>query len=430
MTNPNTQPAPTLEETEANLANMPTSMANILRRRLGLAPAEPEPPKTEPEPSAALREKLADIDPTAGAIDSEALQRLDAEIEEKAKAKAEREAAEEAKRAEQEAAKRAAEQEPAIVAALEPIKARARKQVSPVLRRREESIIRIRAELPDKLVYQHSILCQTVLPYRDPGADVREWERVQGEASLLLQAGHIRGEDGHFIPVGLPYGAAARRAVLYLNTTAMQTRNRVIDVDGGVTAWTRRLLDRVPNGREIHQSKDAMTRLVVSNVTLAFGAGPRAVQVNSRIVTAFDLWEERHETERCLTPKTVMLSADYFESLMAHGVPLDERAIAALGNSPMALDVYSWVAQRAHRIPPDRPQFIHWPALYDQFGQGYDRLRDFRRDFCKVLNLVRRHYPGLNAKTDKTGMLLSHSPPPVPPRTTIYLPPNTPPTKG
>ncbi len=48
MTSLTPEPAPTLEETEANLANMPTNIANILRRRMGLALVEPEPPKAEP----------------------------------------------------------------------------------------------------------------------------------------------------------------------------------------------------------------------------------------------------------------------------------------------------------------------------------------------------------------------------------------------
>ena len=423
MTSLTPEPAPTLKETEANLANLPPSMANILRRRLGLTLAEPEPPKTEPEPSAAIREKLADIEPTAGAIDPEALQRLNAEIEEKAKA--EREAAEEAKRAEQEAAKRAAEQDPAIVAALEPIKARARR-LSPVKRRLEETAVRIMGELPDEVVFQHSVFCQTVLPYRNPGPDVRKWERRQGKVHLLLEAGHIKEPQGGFIPVGLPYGVYARRALLYLNTTAMQTQNRIIDVDGRVTAWTRRVLRRDPNGREIYHSKDALSRLAGCNVSLAYDAGPRSVQVNARVVTAFDLWEEHHEMERCLTPQAVVLSADYFENLMTHAVPLDERAIAALAHSAMGLDLYEWLAQRLHRVDPQRGQFIHWPGLYDQFGQGYDRLRDFRRDFKITLTQVLTQYPQACVKIDKSGMLIAHSPPPVPSRHVILLPP----TKG
>ena len=31
------------------------------------------------------------------------------------------------------------------------------------------------------VTFQHSILCQTSLPYRDPGPDVRRWERRQGD---------------------------------------------------------------------------------------------------------------------------------------------------------------------------------------------------------------------------------------------------------
>ena len=30
---------------------------------------------------------------------------------------------------------------------------------------------------PEAILYQHSILCQTGLPYRNPGDDVRSWER-------------------------------------------------------------------------------------------------------------------------------------------------------------------------------------------------------------------------------------------------------------
>jgi hypothetical protein len=42
----------------------------------------------------------------------------------------------------------------------------------------------------------------------------------------------------------------------------------------------------------------------------------------------------------------VRLSQEYFDSLTAHAVPLDERAISGLAHSAMGLDVYSWLAQR------------------------------------------------------------------------------------
>ena len=70
----------------------------------------------------------------------------------------------------------------------------------------------------------------------------------------------------------------------------------------------------------------------------------------------------------------VELSPRYFDTLRKHAVPLDERAIGALANSPMALDVYAWLAQRLCRIRPRREQFVSWAALRDQFGLGYGRM--------------------------------------------------------
>ena len=43
--------------------------------------------------------------------------------------------------------------------------------------------------------YQHTILCQTSLPYRNPGDAVREWERTQGKAKLSLDAGKAFDAD-------------------------------------------------------------------------------------------------------------------------------------------------------------------------------------------------------------------------------------------
>ena len=79
------------------------------------------------------------------------------------------------------------------------------------------------------------------------------------------------------------------------------------------------------------------------------------------------------------------MSEEYFQSLGRHAVPLDHRAVAALASSSMALDVYVWLAQRLHRVPPGKPQFIAWAALHEQFGQGFARVRDFRRRFLQTL---------------------------------------------
>jgi len=139
----------------------------------------------------------------------------------------------------------------------------------------------------------------------------------------------------------------------------------------------------------------------------------RAITVNSQIVTSFDLWFPKDERQKVLWPSTVTLSLDYFESLKAHAVPLDERAIAALSHSAMALDMYAWLAQRLHRIPKPHRQFIPWPAVKDQFGADYDRLRKFREKFMEALRQVHAVYPAMKIDITGQGLFLYTSPPPV-----------------
>jgi hypothetical protein len=111
-----------------------------------------------------------------------------------------------------------------------------------------------------------------------------------------------------------------------------------------------------------------------------------------------------------------MLKPDnvYFNNLAKHAVPLDERALSALAHSAMALDLYCWLAQRLHRIPRGKPQFVSWGSLHKQFGQGYNRVRNFRRDFLTTLRLVQTQYSVAHLDLDEKGLYLSHSLPPVP----------------
>lgn len=43
-----------------------------------------------------------------------------------------------------------------------------------------------------RLSFQHTVFCQTSLPYRNPGDDVRKWHREQGAVSLRVEAGAAR----------------------------------------------------------------------------------------------------------------------------------------------------------------------------------------------------------------------------------------------
>ena len=272
---------------------------------------------------------------------------------------------------------------------------------------------------PDAILYAHTVMCQTGLPYRNPGNDVRLWKRANGQVHLAVVAGlALHPEKNELVPLGLPFGPKPRLILAHLNAEALRQGSPEIDVDQSLTAFVKRLkLD--PGGRTIGTIKDQLARLAASHITLGIMRGAEAVTINSQIVSAFNLWFPKDDRQRVLWPSTVRLSADYFDSLAKHAVPLHDRALMALAGSAMGLDVYCWMAQRLHRIDPGRPVFVPWPALQAQFGWHYDRVRDFRRVFGQTMKLVHSQYRAARIELDDKGMTLRHSPSPVKGRTSI-----------
>ena len=62
----------------------------------------------------------------------------------------------------------------------------------------------------DELAFQHSILAQTCLPAVRPRQDLLVWERRQGRATLLVEAGKaLNPKTGWFEQLHLPYGPKA-----------------------------------------------------------------------------------------------------------------------------------------------------------------------------------------------------------------------------
>jgi hypothetical protein len=231
---------------------------------------------------------------------------------------------------------------------------------------------------------------------------------------LLVEAGQaVHPATGDFVPLPLPYGPKARLILMHLNGEAMRTGTPVIQVDNSLTAFVARIQGRSPTGPEVRAVKDQLAALSAATVRMGIASDDRSLQLDTKIVGAFDLWFPRQENQRVLWPSTVRLSLDYFDSLTRHAVPLDERAIAALAHSAMALDVYCWLAQRLHRIPEGKPQFVPWAGLFEQFGQNYKEVRFFRRDFLTTLKQVTATYPDARIEVDGKGMFLSNSPPPI-----------------
>jgi hypothetical protein len=293
------------------------------------------------------------------------------------------------------------------------------KPPSRIKRRLIESSVLIEADDPDSITYMHTIFCQTGLPYRNPGPNVREWNRRQGSAFLTVEAGRaLHPEKGGFVALSLPYGAKPRLILCYLNSQALKTNSPMIEVEDTLTAFVKRL-GLASMGRNMTLIKNQLSYLSAATVRLGIVDGQRAFQIDTKIVGAFDLWFPKDVRQCVLWPSVVQLSRDYFESLQRHAVPLDERAIAGLSHSAMGLDVYAWLAQRLHRVETGKPAFVPWTSLKAQFGVNYARMRKFREVFRQTLGVVLTQYRGARVELDDRGMTLRNSPSPIKGRTVL-----------
>jgi Plasmid encoded RepA protein len=278
-------------------------------------------------------------------------------------------------------------------------------------------------EQGNELAYQHTVFCQTSLPYRNPGDNVRQWQREQGAVSLLIKAGEARHPKTHqWVDLGLPWGTKPRLILVHLNTQAILKQSPDIEVEDSLSAFVKRIRG-FNGGREIRVFKDQLSRLSVAVVRLATTRGDRSFQVNAQVVDAFELWPELDERQRVLWPSTIKLSLPYFNSLLEHAVPLNEADLAALAHSALALDLYCWLAQRLHRVTPTKPAFMTWAALKQQFGPDYGRMDNFKRIFRVALRQVRSRYDRALIDLDDRGITLHHSLPPVT-KQQVMLPPS------
>lgn len=303
--------------------------------------------------------------------------------------------------------------------------------MSMIIQKRLQSALSIRSEdgKAEHSMYQHSILCQTFFPYKNPGS-IDFWKRRQGKALLSVQAlrqlDPLTGED---LCLGIPYGAKARLVMAFLSTEIVRRQSPIIEVSSSISAFIKADLGLDANGRTIKEVKNQLARLAGSVLSVSFQDQETGLyrRIDSKIVRGYTCSLINHQSQPNAWSGQIHISPDFANHLLQHAVPLDMRAIAALANSPMALDIYTWLAYRLHRIPPNLPVFVPWKALYEQFGFGYTRIRDFRKKFLLTLKEVKLVYP--DARIDwvehkksqqPAGIMLYHSPPAI--RRKLILP--------
>ena len=270
------------------------------------------------------------------------------------------------------------------------------------------------SEEDNALAFAYSGWAQCALPHRRIPVD-QLWEVSSDRMRLVVEPGRRPGgQDGQgpMEFVGVPFGAYARLILLYLQTEALRTGSRDIELGSSWREWMARI--GVPwggsSGKAVREQAELLSRC---RLTFHLQGHGRSGLVNQSIVDRALFIEAPSSGPRQgrLNLETAKLSEGFYEQLKKHPVPLEEAAIKALANNSAALDCYVWLAYRLHSLSSAR--LVTWKALKAQHGQGFAKLYHFKNKFPSVLSMATAVYPEAKIEVNDQGVILKPSRPPV-----------------
>lgn len=272
------------------------------------------------------------------------------------------------------------------------------------------------------------------LPYRDPRkrtdlapAEAFSWTRHNGPISLSLTAGSYVDGKGE-TQLHLPFGRYARILLMWLTTSALKHQSRSFPLPTSA----RGLLAELNIDWSRSQARDIITQLRALLATQCV-----VTHHEKRSDNFVDISEERFTigTRARLHFSTDENYGDFDPSSRSH-IELSEQFYSYLvkGNfapvllarwrrlieentSPLAADLFLWLAFRAPQISKDT--HISWANLQSQVGSFVSpgRERDFAATVTRALGKVREIYPemrftisGAKARSGFRGLVLHPSP--------------------
>ena len=268
-----------------------------------------------------------------------------------------------------------------------------------------EAAYQVLSDDAEKIGFTYSGFALTSLPHR-PQTEVT-WRREGYNLTMLIQSGVARGGE----PLGLPFGSYARFILLFLQSEAIRTGSREVELGRSMRVWLGSMGLSI-GGKTYRQVNDQARR--ISGCTLTFYADRKGAELMRRggfVDGAINMADAVDDDQPSLWQERVLLNEEFFRALREHPVPLAESALRAIGPRSMVIDVYIWLAYRLHALK--REVEVGWPALYAQFGSGYGEIRFFRRHFIECLAMATAAYPEARVDLGERGVILRPSRPAI-----------------
>jgi len=271
-----------------------------------------------------------------------------------------------------------------------------------------EAAYQVLSEDAEKIGFTYSGFALTSLPHKPQSELV--WRREGHNLTLLLESGRDRSGK----PLGLPHGSYARFILLFLQSEAVRTGCREIELGRSMRVWLGSMGLSI-GGTTYRMVNEQARRISACRLQFFASSGGQEVMRHGGFVEGaismaatqvdgegqqLSLWQER-----------VLLNEEFFRALRDHPVPVSEAALRAIGARSMVIDVYIWLAYRLHVL--NRDVEVGWPALHAQFGSGFGLLRKFRAHFVECLELALAAYPDARVTISDKGITLRPSRPAI-----------------
>jgi hypothetical protein len=290
----------------------------------------------------------------------------------------------------------------------------ARLMVEPEIRPLVDIAAEVLADDGGRIGISYSGFCLTGLPHKRL-LDEEPWEKRGHRVTLLVEPGRLKVGPGPAKLLGVPYGARARMILLYLQTQAVRTGSREVELGRSLHDWLGRM-GLAWGGETGKALREQAARIAACSLKFFWEGEDASAWEAGRFVRSGLRFHRRADEERQadLWEDRVVLDESFYDALRKHPVPLRETAIRELADRSASLDLYIWLAYRLHSLQV--PTQVRWAALRDQFGANYAQIRFFRRDFPKMLGPAVAAYPEARVELTEEGVILNPSPPPVGPR--------------
>lgn len=262
----------------------------------------------------------------------------------------------------------------------------------------------------DRADFLHTVLCQVGMPRRR--TTELTFERTNGGATLVLDAGRLM-KGGKMVQMPLPYGTKPRLMMIHVCGFAVRHQTRVIPLGDSLRQYMLGLglADGGGDYREFRRQTEA---LAACRLTLGMSHNGRDITIKADPFRRFEAWLSDDGRQASLIPAELELTQEFYESVREFSVPLAHDAIAALKQSSLALDFYSWLVHRLPRVK--KPTMLSWQNLRDQFGQEYKDPKDFKREAKKAMREALAVYPEARVEDVIGGVMLHTSRPALPRR--------------